>query len=202
MVGSATCLSRRVVSFGSFVRLNVRQLTIIVDRRNADTYHLTIDGELWSEVEWSQSRKAWCIQDAAGHCLTHVEHIVGQDREMQTAIRLAKRMIVDGRMPTPEEALASLESSGGARKASADDVRELGPAAMSSPPNFHQLIFEQGQRLALSLRPHRLSGCSTSVKRVPCAAPEPVRPPPAPRSTHAAPTARTAPRSGPATYTQ
>jgi hypothetical protein len=49
---------------------------------------------------------------------------------------------------------------------------------------------------------HPFSGCSTSVKRLPCAASEPARPPPAPRSTHAAPTARTAPRSGPATYTQ
>jgi integrase len=58
------------------------------------------------------------------------------------------------------------------------------------------------ERLALSLRPHPLSGCLTSVKRPPCAAPEPARPPPAPRSTQAAPTARTAPTSGPATYTQ
>ena len=62
--------------------------------------------------------------------------------------------------------------------------------------------FEQGQRLALSLRRHPFFGCSTSVKRFPCAAAEPARPPPAPRSTHAAPTARTAPTSGPATYTQ
>ena len=62
--------------------------------------------------------------------------------------------------------------------------------------------FEQGRRLALSLRRHPFFGCSTSVKRFPCAAAEPARPPPAPRSTHAAPTARTAPTSGPATYTQ
>src|SRR5262249_8854604 len=45
-------------------------------------------------------------------------------------------------------------------------------------------------------------GGSTSVKRLPCAAAEPARPPPAPRSTHTAPTARTAPTTGPATYTQ
>jgi hypothetical protein len=82
---------------------------IEVRRINAETYHLTIRGRLWSEVEWSRSRKAWCVQDAAGHCLTHVEHIVGQDRDPQAAIRLAKRMIVDGRMPTPEEAKAQLE---------------------------------------------------------------------------------------------
>jgi hypothetical protein len=82
---------------------------IEVKRINAETYHLTINGEMWSEVEWSRSRQAWCIQDAAGHCLTHVEHIIGADRDVQTAIRLAKRMIVDGRMPTPEEAGRQLE---------------------------------------------------------------------------------------------
>ena len=66
-------------------------------------------GTLWSEVEWSPSRQRWCIQDAAGQCLTHVEHIVGQDRDVQTAIRLAKRMIVNGRMPTPEDAEQQLK---------------------------------------------------------------------------------------------
>jgi hypothetical protein len=82
---------------------------IEVRRINAETYHLTINGQMWSEVEWSSSRSAWCIQDAAGQCLTHVEHILGQDRDVQTAIHLAKRMIVDGRMPSPEEARESLQ---------------------------------------------------------------------------------------------
>jgi hypothetical protein len=82
---------------------------IEVHRINSKTYHLTIHGQMWSEVEWSDSRQVWCIQDAAGHCLMHVEHIVGQDQDPQAAIRLAKRMIVDGRMPTPEEALAQLQ---------------------------------------------------------------------------------------------
>jgi hypothetical protein len=81
---------------------------IEVRRINAETYHLTIGSTLWSEVEWSPKRRAWCIQDAAGHCLTHVEHIVGQNIDAQTAIRLATRMIVDGSMPSPEEAHAQL----------------------------------------------------------------------------------------------
>lgn len=81
---------------------------IEVHRLNAETYHLTIDDVMWSEVEWSASRQVWCIQDAAGLCLAHVEHIVGQDIDPQTAIRLAKRMIIDGRMPAPEEALRQL----------------------------------------------------------------------------------------------
>ena len=82
---------------------------IELHRFNNATYHLVIDGQVWSELEWSASRQVWCIQDAAGHCLMHVEHIVGQDRDPAEAIRLAKRMIVDGRMPTPEEALAQFE---------------------------------------------------------------------------------------------
>ena len=58
----------------------------------------------------SPKRRAWCVQDAAGECLSHVAHIVGQDRDPQAAIRLAKRMIVDGSMPTPEEAHAWLRA--------------------------------------------------------------------------------------------
>jgi len=87
-----------------------RYRVVETKRINAETYHLVIDGQLWSEVEWSPSRQRWCIQDAAGHCLTHVEHIVGEDRDVQTAIRLAKRMIVDGRMPMPEEAYRQLDA--------------------------------------------------------------------------------------------
>jgi hypothetical protein len=82
---------------------------IDVKRINADTYHLTINGELWSEVEWSPSRQTWCIQDAAGRCLSHCESIVGQDRDVQSAIRLAKRMIISGEMPSPEQARAQLK---------------------------------------------------------------------------------------------
>jgi len=65
---------------------------------------------MWAEVEWSPKRRAWCVQDAAGHCLTHVEHIVGQNIDASAAIRLAKRMIVFGEMPSPEEAHAQLRA--------------------------------------------------------------------------------------------
>jgi hypothetical protein len=81
---------------------------IEVRRINDWTYHLTIGGRVWSEVEWSRSRRAWCIQDAAGHCLAHVESIHGQDRDPLAAIRLAKRMIIDGSLPSPEQALHQL----------------------------------------------------------------------------------------------
>jgi hypothetical protein len=83
---------------------------IEVRRINAETYWLEINGRMWSEVEWSRQRQMWCIQDAAGHCLAHTQHIISQDRDPQTAIRLAKRMIVDGSMPSPEEARARLRA--------------------------------------------------------------------------------------------
>jgi hypothetical protein len=71
-------------------------------------YDLTINGELWACVEWSPSRRRWCIQDASGRCLAHCDAIHGEDVDAQTALALARRMIVDGRMPTPEEAAAQL----------------------------------------------------------------------------------------------
>jgi hypothetical protein len=78
-------------------------------RGDPPCYRLTIDGQLWSEVEWSASRKAWCIQDAAGRCLTHLEHIHAQNIDAEAAIRLAKRMIRNGALPTPEDAEQQLQ---------------------------------------------------------------------------------------------
>ena len=90
---------------------DTRRFGVIEVRRiNAETYWLEINGMMWAEVEWSPKRRAWCVQDAAGQCLTHVEHIVGQDRDPDAAIRLAKRMIVSGEMPSPEEAHAQLRA--------------------------------------------------------------------------------------------
>jgi hypothetical protein len=99
---------------------------IEVSQINAETYWLEINGQMWSEVEWSRARQMWCIQDAAGRCLTHVGHIVGQDRDPQTAIRLAKKMIVDGRMPTPEEARAQLEAELKAKQKAKQEPADLG----------------------------------------------------------------------------
>jgi hypothetical protein len=71
-------------------------------------WELRINGKLWSCVEWSASRRGWCIQDGSGRCLSHCDAIHGQDVDAETAVRLAKQMIVDGRMPTPEEAAEQL----------------------------------------------------------------------------------------------
>jgi hypothetical protein len=72
-------------------------------------YNLTINAKLWACVEWSASRRRWCIQDASGRCLAHCDAIHGKDVDAQTAVRLAKAMIRDGRIPTPEDARAQLE---------------------------------------------------------------------------------------------
>lgn len=72
-------------------------------------YDLTINGELWACVEWSPARRAWCVQDASGRCLAHCDAIHGENVDAGTAVRLAKVMIRDGRMPTPEEAEQQLE---------------------------------------------------------------------------------------------
>jgi hypothetical protein len=72
-------------------------------------YNLTINRQLWACVEWSPSRKAWCVQDASGRCLAHCDAIHGENVDAQTAVKLAKAMIKDGRMPTPEEAQQQLK---------------------------------------------------------------------------------------------
>ena len=76
--------------------------------RKVAAYWLTIGGEVWACVEWSPSRRAWCIQDASGRCLAHCDAVHGQDIDAPTAVALAKRMILDGRMPSPEEAQQQL----------------------------------------------------------------------------------------------
>jgi hypothetical protein len=73
------------------------------------TYNLTINGQLWACVEWSPSRQAWCVQDASGRCLAHCDAIHGEHIDATTAVQLAKAMIRDGRMPSPEDAVQQLE---------------------------------------------------------------------------------------------
>jgi hypothetical protein len=69
-----------------------------------DIAQFHIDEQLWAAVEWSEKRQAWCIEDAEGRCLSHASHIRGKAASKKQAIELAKAMISDGRMPTPEEA--------------------------------------------------------------------------------------------------
>ena len=68
---------------------------------------LIIDGEYWGAIEWSEKRRAWCIEDAEGRCLSHHSHVHGEDKDKAGAVALAEAMIRDGRMPTPEQASRS-----------------------------------------------------------------------------------------------
>ena len=98
-----------------------RRFGVIECRRvSAGCYHLMVGSELWAEVEWSPARRCFCIQDAAGQCLAHPEHVVATDRDPRNAIRIAKRMIIDGSMPSPEEARQQLK-----QKQQPDRHREL-----------------------------------------------------------------------------
>jgi hypothetical protein len=65
---------------------------------------LSIGGVHWGAVEWSHKRQAWCIEDAEGRCLSHHSHVHGQAASRDAAVTLARELIRDGRMPTPEEA--------------------------------------------------------------------------------------------------
>jgi hypothetical protein len=84
---------------------------------------LTIGGELWAAVEWSE-KKQWCIEDAEGRCLTHRGSIHGAEASKEAAVALAESMIRDGRMPDPETARKDREE----RVRRAREKRERQPA--------------------------------------------------------------------------
>jgi hypothetical protein len=63
---------------------------------------LTLDGEFWAAVEWSEERQQWCIEDAEGRCLLHRGSIHGAEASREAAAALAEAMIRDGRMPDPK----------------------------------------------------------------------------------------------------
>jgi hypothetical protein len=67
---------------------------------------LYVGGEFWGAIEWSAKREAWCVEDAEGACLSHVASIRGQTSSRSKAVRLAREMLRDGRLPTPEQAKA------------------------------------------------------------------------------------------------
>ena len=70
---------------------------------------ITVDGEYWAAVEWSEKRQRWCVEDVEGQCLRHVGSIRGMAASKDEAVALATAMIADGRMPTPEQARAEHE---------------------------------------------------------------------------------------------
>jgi hypothetical protein len=70
---------------------------------------VSLDGEHWASVEWSEQRQAWCIEDCEGQCLAHVGSIRATAESRWQAEALAEEMVRDGRMPSPERAKAEAD---------------------------------------------------------------------------------------------
>jgi hypothetical protein len=102
-----------------------RQRPIKVEWSSEQIGLLSISGIHWGAVEWSEKRQAWCIEDAEGGCLRHTDHVHGQAASRDAAVTLAREMIRDGRMPTPEEAKRRRrEQVEGQRKANANRANQ------------------------------------------------------------------------------
>jgi hypothetical protein len=89
--------------------MNAREKPLAVRWDSDNTGQITIDGELWAAVEWSEKHQRWCIEDAAGKCLHHTCCTVGRETSKEAALILAEQMIRDGRMPDPQTARSNLE---------------------------------------------------------------------------------------------
>jgi hypothetical protein len=92
---------------------------------------LTIGGELWAAVEWSEKRQQWCIEDAEGRCLTHRGSIHGAEASKEAAVALAESMIRDGRMPDPRPPGKIARSASGERGRSESGNRRRSGSARS-----------------------------------------------------------------------
>ena len=78
--------------------------SVVVSIRSDGNGTLTVDGEMWGAVEWSEKHGVWCIEDAEGQCLNHTASIRGKAESREEAIAFAEQMIREGTMPSPEEA--------------------------------------------------------------------------------------------------
>ena len=88
-----------------------RSLPLTVDWNTENLIgRVTIAGELWCTVEWSEERQAWGIEDAEGSYFTHKSSIHGQAASKDDAVALAYKMIRDGRMPNPQQAAEGLKA--------------------------------------------------------------------------------------------
>jgi hypothetical protein len=78
-------------------------------RELAISWSANIYGVHWASVAWSEERQQWCIEDCEGHSLTDAASIRGAAKSKEEAISLAEAMILDGRIPTPQEAWAQAQ---------------------------------------------------------------------------------------------
>jgi hypothetical protein len=134
---------------------------------------ITINDEFWGAVEWSYKRKAWCIEDAEGQCLAHAESIRGQTPTKEEAVALAREMILDGRLPSPQQAKVEADArraAAGPRTANPEvairrraewDAR----AARSQAEAAERNATPHGKRCTTSLTlPTRICGGRTALR--------------------------------------
>ena len=102
---------------------------------------ITIDGELWAYVQWSEFQQAWCIQDAEGECLVHV---YGSAQSQSAALLAAEAMIRDGSIANAGRSGCQTPARGGTQSAGCrrgEDDRSGAGSSVSRKP-----VAEAGQR--------------------------------------------------------
>jgi hypothetical protein len=104
-----------------------QQVRIEWSKDGAAIGRLYVGSEFWGAIEWSEQRQAWCVEDAEGACLSHVRSIRGQASSKAKAVTLAREMIRDGRLPTPQQAKAEHD----ARRAAQAERRARQPAVQA-----------------------------------------------------------------------
>jgi hypothetical protein len=112
---------------------------------------LYVGAEFWGAIEWSAKREAWCIEDAAGECLRHVASIRGQASSKAKAVMLAREMIGDGRLPTPQQARAEHE----ARRATQAERRARQPSVLARKRASEEKMAQWRVRWDLEADDHR-----------------------------------------------
>ena len=159
-----------------------------------------------SEPGWRRrrGRRVGLASAAGGRSRVGAEHssppltcLFARSHEPAPVVRRSRPSIPSNDATSPARTDAPTDCRTSGFRTSRHDVVD---AVRSSPASYDQSSTPLREAIMSSACPsHVFSGCSTSVSRSPCAAAEPERPPPAPRSTHAAPTASSTPASGPAT---
>jgi hypothetical protein len=109
-----------------------RRLRVIRTDYRRGRYILTIDGRTWATVGWDSRRRAWVVRDPKGYPPPHLVLSQSESVDSETAVRLARRLIRDGSLPTPE--LAGAHFEGSASPATAEDVARALEAAEARQP--------------------------------------------------------------------
>jgi hypothetical protein len=120
---------------------DVRRFGMIeVEEVGDGVYQLTVDGVLWASIEWSPRQAVWCVEDGVNQCLLHVAHIHGENPDPTEAIWTAKRMIRDGSMPSPQDAMRALLERQQARQQTEEPGEQISVEELGQPIDISTLM--------------------------------------------------------------